>query len=107
MERAPERGSAEAHEGRRVITTRSVRLAGATAFPEIFHPGADAGLATPVPIPNTVVKQIGPMVLAKAERVGGCRGFYFRGPSSAHAARRRAPTLFRAGSSVGAVPAAA
>jgi hypothetical protein len=44
-----------------------------TAFLKI-HPGADTDLATPVPIPNTVVKQIGPMVLAYAERVGSCRG---------------------------------
>lgn len=33
-----------------------------TAFLKI-HPGAHTDLATPVPIPNTVVKQIGPMVL--------------------------------------------
>ena len=45
-------------------------------------PGAHADLATPVPIPNTVVKQIGPMVLPQGERVGWCRVLNAKGPLS-------------------------
>src|SRR5262245_33414741 len=36
-------------------------------------PGDHIGLETPVPIPNTEVKQSKPMVLASTERVGHCR----------------------------------
>lgn len=48
---------------------------------QLLLPGAHIGLATPVPIPNTVVKQTEPMVLAQAERVGRCRVYTSEGPS--------------------------
>ena len=66
----------------RVELPRGMLPAWRESHPESnYFPGAQTGLATPVPIPNTVVKQTEPMVLAQAERVGRCRVYTSEGPS--------------------------
>lgn len=76
----------EVTQDTRVLETRRFRgcfgrltVSGSTSNTLFILPGAHAGLATPVPFPNTVVKQIGPMVLAHAERVGWRRVFTSEG----------------------------
>ena len=57
---------------------------GSLAIREEF-PGDHSGEATPVPIPNTAVKLLAPMVLAAAERVGVCPVFDLGPPQSSAA----------------------
>ncbi len=89
------RGSAEGARERLASGHVSVNRLAATFLK--LHPGAHTDLAIPVPIPNTVVKQIGPMVLDSTERVGQRRGFYSEARDRALSGSGRGPHLFHAG----------
>src|SRR5262245_11419964 len=66
------------------MTSQSVERSDLPLATFVTHiPGDHIGLATPVPIPNTEVKQSKPMVLATAERVGHCRDLFAWMPQEA------------------------